>query len=137
MAGPKVQDLQGSVIYVDVGTGDARPLRVSDFGGGAPPPFQSLTNATAAGPGTVWNPGGTFATWAMQVAYSGTPTALVVALDLSINGTDWSEAARWELGVNTSGDIISVYPIPATRARARVVTITGTGVSVSAWLAVV
>jgi hypothetical protein len=73
----------------------------------------------------------------MQVVYAGTPTTLVVALDLSINGTDWSEAARWELGVNASGDIISVYPIPATRARARVVTIAGTGVSVSAWLAAV
>lgn len=138
----QVTDLQGFVLYAfDPSTGQVRAVRIGDFGGGAGgfAPFRSLNGATAAGVGSVFTPDGkTHATWAMQVTWTGAPTQVVVALEVSLDGSTFAEAARFDTAAGgQNGDVLTVTPAVAQSARANLITLTGTGAAVTVWIGVV
>jgi hypothetical protein len=103
----------------------ANPLQVTPQGG---PSGLSLSGATAPGAGTAIDLKGARDKIAMQVSYTSNPTAIVVNLEITIDGTNWQQVATFNGGsggTDATGKIIASVGVPALQARANVTTITG------------
>lgn len=62
----------------------------------------------------------------MQVVLTGSPTACIVDLEGSLNGTNWFRLARWSIaGGQASGDLVFSSATPASQTRANLTTLTG------------
>jgi hypothetical protein len=61
----------------------------------------------------------------MQVSFTGAPTAVIVNLEATINGTDWRVIATFDTGGGSvSGDILTVDEFPCLNVRANLTTLT-------------
>lgn len=85
----------------------------------------SLSAATATGAGT--SQAYTFArqAFALQVTSTGTPTAVIVNLEASLDGSHWFKVGAWNSTLQTTGDIVFVSDAPCYTIRANLATLTG------------
>jgi hypothetical protein len=83
----------------------------------------SAVAATGAGAAKDFDCG--FANHGFQVVLTGSPVLAVVALQGSLDGTNWVTLGTWDKAVRASGDIVFVSGKPVSRVRANVTTLSG------------
>lgn len=89
-------------------------------------PFTSLNAVTATGAGSAVQLGSVRANHAIQVVYTSNPTALVVNLEGSLDGTHWVTLGSWSIvGGQASGDIVWITGKAAAWTRANWASVTG------------
>lgn len=110
-------EIEGEVVSQD------NPMPVS--GGAGSEPVVSLDAATAPGNGGESVFASAKASVAMQVTFTGGPTALTVQLEGTINMANWFPLATFDMMLNNSGDIVAKTGFPVIAGRARLATLTG------------
>lgn len=98
--------------------------------------IRSLNAVTATGAGGELDLKVVRGKFGLQVTHTGAPTACVVALQGTIDGTNWFTLGSWS--TLTSGDIVFITDKPVLKVRANLTTLTGgASPTVSAWVAAV
>lgn len=102
-------------------------------------PFKSLSAVTATGAGAAFALGAAKRTFGLQVTVTGAPTAAVVDLEGSLDGSTWDAIGTWSIGAGqASGDIVFVVDRPVLHVRANLTTLTGgTAPTVTAYICAV
>lgn len=127
---PSIYELKPVIIYVSDGAGNAVPYVPSSFAPATTSGTGTSFNGTGTGAGSPVVPDVVVANWSMQVIYTGTPDDLEVALELSLNGVQFSPVVRWNYSMMPNDSIVHVAGVPALRARANVIANTaGAGVT--------
>ena len=98
--------------------------------------LQLLAAVTGTGAGTAADLGVARGKFGLQVSHTGDPTAVIVDLEGSIDGTNWFALGTWDEASVNSGDIVFITDKPVTQIRGNLTTLTGgTTPPVSAWAA--
>ena len=97
-------------------------------------PQKSLNAATATGAGTAFYSSRPRRVVSMQVSFTGSPSAVKVYLQGTIDGTNWFTIATFDTGAsNANGDIVTSSAHVVVGVRANLDTLTaGTSPTVSA-----
>lgn len=100
---------------------------------------QALSAVAVTGASATTDYGAAHSKHSMQVVLTGSPTVVTVALEASLNGSQWMTAATWSTGAGqASGDIVFTSDKPVRYVRANLTTLTGgTSPTVSAYLTAV
>lgn len=98
--------------------------------------LQLLDAATGTGAGTALDLGVARRSFGFQVSHTGDPSAVIVDLEGSIDGSNWFVLGTWDETSINSGDIVFVVDKPVTQIRGNLTTLTGgTTPAVTAWAA--